>query len=65
MPIKVRYKDSTEHYIPCQQLQWLLDNEIIVSFRRSTGWVDITKDALRGEGSNNQYNGPDRRGICQ
>jgi len=61
MPIKVKYTDNTIGYIPCDQLQDLLDSNRINAFQRSSGWVDPSRDTLRKQGSQIKYNGPNRR----
>ena len=61
MAILVRYKDETMGYIPSYELNNLLDSNRILAFRRSSGWVQLGKDPLRGQGCNGAYRGPERR----
>ena len=63
MPIVVKYKDSTFGIVPYNDLQDLLDSKQIVAFQRSSRWVDPRRDPLRGQGSNSEYNGLNRRSI--
>jgi len=34
----------------------------VTKFKRTDGWVDVDKDALRDLGKNSDYRFPDRRG---
>jgi hypothetical protein len=61
MPILVKYKDNTIGYVPDDKLQALLEGNLIISFQRSGKWVDLSKDPLRGQGSNTKYDGYNRR----
>jgi hypothetical protein len=57
--IKVIYKDNSAGIVRASSLQQLISSGKIVAFRRSSGWVKIGRDPVRGLGG--RYEGPDRR----
>ena len=61
MAILVQYKDKTFDAVSNKDLDALIATERIIAFRRSGGWVDIRRDPLRGQGSPQEYRGPERR----
>jgi hypothetical protein len=61
MPTFVKYKDTDIGYVTDDQLQTLLNSNMIISFKRSGKWVDLSSDQLREQGFQTKYNGPDRR----
>ena len=62
MAILVQYTNKTYDVVLNSDLDELIAAKKIVSFRRSTGWVDIGRDPLRGQGTQKEYSGPERRG---
>ena len=61
MAILVQYNDKTYDAVPNKDLDALIASERIIAFRRSGGWVDIRRESLRGQGSPQEYRGPERR----
>lgn len=59
MLIRVLYIDKTSGKVEECHLEALLATGKIVAFRRSSGWVDVRHDPIRGTGGD--YHGPDRR----
>jgi hypothetical protein len=62
MAIMVQFSNKTFGYIRNDDLDELIDAGGIISFRRSSGWVDIVRDPLRTKGATDGYDGPERRG---
>ena len=61
MAIMVQFKDNTYDFVLNSELDnWIASNSI-VAFRRSNGWVDISKDPIRKEVSPKRLFGRDRR----
>ena len=48
-------------YIKDYLLNNLIESKGIVKFKRSTGWVTIGADQIRGNKRTTVFNGPDRR----
>ncbi len=61
MAILVQYKDKTFDAVPNKVLDDLIASEKIIAFRRSSGWAEIGRDPLRGQGARREYEGPERR----
>ncbi len=61
MAILVQYANKTYDVVRNSDLDELIATKKIVAFRRSTGWVDISRDPIRGQGVSGTYRGPDRR----
>ncbi len=62
MPLLVRLKNNAERYVSSQQFDAMLREESIVAFKRSTGdWIDPKVGPMRGSGTTNKYQGPERR----
>jgi hypothetical protein len=59
MLIRVIYKDKSAGMVEDFQLARLLPKGRIVAFQRSSGWVSVEQDPIRGHGG--EYHGPDRR----
>ena len=57
--IPVIYFDNTPGMVPPEKLDGLIQKRIIISFRRTTGWVRISGDPIRGRGG--KFEGLDRR----
>ncbi len=57
--IPVVFKDNHHEIVSGNELDRLLETGMIKAFRRSSGWVVIGRDTLRGNGGN--YFGPERR----
>ncbi len=62
MAIPIKFDDDKIDHVPNAYFDMLLDSGCISAFKRSDGeWVDIKKGKLRGDGSSNEYLGPERR----
>ena len=61
MAILIQYKNRTYGIVPREELDALIVSKKIVGFRRFSGWVDLIRGPLRGQGSQQRYNGPERR----
>jgi hypothetical protein len=61
MMIKVMYKDGSTHLVSPRFLDRLLSSDEIFAFRRSSGWVVVSRDRLRENGEGNGYTGQERR----
>ncbi|KAF0220057.1 MAG: hypothetical protein FD174_1502 [Geobacteraceae bacterium] len=59
MEILVLYKDLSYAVVKDYSLDKLIREEKIVGFQRSSGWVSIGHDPVRGTGG--RYSGPERR----
>lgn len=57
--IQVRYKDGKYDMVKHTRLDQLITSGKILEFRRSSGWVRIGRDPIRGPKSD--YHGPERR----
>jgi hypothetical protein len=57
--IPVIYFDNTPGLVKPEELDELIQKRLIISFRRSVGWVRINGDPIRGKGG--KYEGLDRR----
>jgi hypothetical protein len=57
--IPVVFRDNHHDIVSGNELDRLLETGKIKAFRRSTGWVVIGRDTIRGNGGN--YIGPERR----
>lgn len=60
MMIPVMLKDGTDELVQPQVLDRLLEEDKVLFFKRSTGWVVIGRDPLRGMGGG-VYEGKERR----
>jgi len=60
--IPVVYVNGQKGMVDSEELDILIKSRKIISFRRSTGWVRVAFDQLRGHGGGD-YAGPDRRNI--
>jgi hypothetical protein len=58
MLIAVLFSDDSTELVDPDELDALIYNREIVSFRRSDGWVQIGVDPVRRK--KNQYTGPER-----
>jgi len=54
---------DTMEKVNARDLQRLIDEGKIICFRRSSGWVKVQTDPIRGSGG--YYPGPERREIRQ
>jgi len=61
MAIYVQYQDKSYGCIPDEDLEGMISDGSIIAFRRSDGWVEISRGPLRGQGGYDEYTGPDRR----
>jgi hypothetical protein len=59
MLIRVRYRDQKYDMVKPWILDHLLTTRKLRSFERSSGWVLIGEDSIRGDGGN--YRGTERR----
>lgn len=60
MMIRVMYSDGRFDLVKDVLLDQLLENNSIVSFKRSNGWAVVGRDPIRGRGGMS-YRGPERR----
>ena len=58
--IPVVYVNGQRGMVSRDELNMLIKARKIISFRRSSGWVRVAFNQLRGEGDGD-YSGPDRR----
>lgn len=66
MALLVRYENDGIGYVPAYELAELLAAGRIKNFMRTNGqWVDARIGPLRGQGSPEAYNGPERRARWQ
>jgi hypothetical protein len=66
MALLVKYENDGIGYVPAYELKELLQTGKVKNFMRSNGqWVDPKKGPIRGQGSPNSYNGPERRARWQ
>jgi len=63
MAVLVHFKNNTCAFVPNHELDDLITSDIIIAFKRETGWVDIGKDRLRRKRAEGAYAGPERRVI--
>lgn len=62
MAIEVMFDDNKVDYAPKTYFDLLLETGCIIAFMRSDGeWVDINTGPVRKNGSQNSYQGPERR----
>ena len=57
--IPVIYFDNTPGMVKPEELEVLIQKRLIISFHRSTGWVRVSGDTIRGRGG--KFEGLDRR----
>jgi hypothetical protein len=50
-------------YVKGFMLDSLIESKGIVRFKRSTGWVTIETDTIRGSKRDSVFNGTDRRAV--
>ena len=62
MIIRVIYKNGKLDLVKPKMLDYLLDDDNVTGFMRSTGWVFIGTDSIR-RGEAEGYRGEERRGI--
>ncbi len=60
MRIPVIFFDDTPALVEAERLDELISYRRIQAFRRSSGWVRVGRDPVRGCGG--RYDGPERRG---
>lgn len=60
MMIRVFYTDGTFDMVKPKMLDYLLEQNKVKRFKRSTGWAVVGKDAIRSS-SPNGYQGEERR----
>lgn len=63
MAIMVQYGNNSYGYVQNRELDGLISDGAIVAFRRSDGWAEIGKDAIRVNVVGGSYSGADRRGF--
>jgi len=61
MKIPVIYADGTPGAVSVEELEGLLQKRRLLSFRRSSGWVRIGIDTLRGISNMGVYKAKERR----
>ncbi len=60
MKIQVIFFDDTPALVEAERLDELISSRRIQAFRRSSGWVRVGQEPVRGNGG--RYEGPERRG---
>jgi hypothetical protein len=60
--IPVIYVNGQRGIVNADELEALIRARKIISFRRSSGWVRVAFDLIRGDGGGD-YSGPDRREL--
>lgn len=61
MLIPVIYPNGTHDLVKDFYLDYLISTEKIEKFKRSSGWVNIDADDVRGKKAHIRYSGPERR----
>ncbi|HET6419250.1 MAG TPA: hypothetical protein VFG19_03785 [Geobacteraceae bacterium] len=61
MLIPVLYDSQKLGMVYPSRLDKLIHEKKILAFRRSTGWVFLDEDSVRGNGYDDAYSGPERR----
>ncbi len=61
MMIPVIYLNGRHDLVKDFMLSRMIDNQEIVRFKRSEGWVDITSGKIRRSGGRGHYLGAERR----
>ena len=61
MLIPVIYPNGTHDLVKDFYLDFLISTEKVVSFKRSTGWVEVDSPHVRGKNQRCFYTGPERR----
>lgn len=62
MMIRVMYNDWRQDLVKPTILDQLIGDRKIRMFKRTSGWVNVKYDRLRGVGLPDEYRGPERRG---
>jgi hypothetical protein len=62
MKIPVIYVNGQRGIVDAEELDMLIKARKIISFSRTSGWVRVAFDLLRGDGGA-YYSGPDRRNF--
>ncbi|GAM09342.1 hypothetical protein OR1_01617 [Geobacter sp. OR-1] len=60
--ISVCYVNGQKGMVDAEDLDMLIKARKIISFRRSSGWVRVALDQIRGQGGED-YSGSDRRNF--
>ncbi len=60
MLIRIMYRDRGQDMVKPFLLNQLIDKQLIRKFKRTSGWVDVRCDPIRGT-SSRLYLGPERR----
>lgn len=63
MLLHVMYTDGTYDLVKDFTLSSLIETSKIARLKRSNGWVDINSPDARRVGSDQNYNGPERRRL--
>jgi len=61
MLIPVIYPNGTHDFVKEFYLKYLISTEKIDKFKRSSGWVSIDAENIRGKNTHIRYTGPERR----
>ena len=61
MAIIVQFKDNTYDFVLNNELDDLINSDRIIAFKRSSGWVHISKDPVRRDPSPKRVPGEERR----
>lgn len=65
MLIRIRYPNGSYDMVNEQTLDYLLEQEKIVGFKRTEGWAYLGRDPIRSRSGRIewQHNGQERRGV--
>ena len=65
MLVQVNWTNNRYDYVNDYMLDSLIEAGVVTRFLRSTGWVFIGVAPVRSPRSNNPYDGPERRLLCE
>jgi len=65
MMIRIKYPNGSYDMVNKQTLDYLLDQEKIVGFKRAEGWAIVGRDSIRNRSRRAEWHdsGLDRRGM--
>lgn len=61
MLVQVKWTNESYDYVNDYMLDSLIEAGVVAKFLRSSGWVTIGVDTIRGKKSHQPYNGIERR----
>ncbi len=63
MLVNVLYNDKKIGLVLAERIDTLVNENRIIAFRRSSGWVIVGQDPMRRENTGNDFPGPERRNL--